>query len=316
MKITMAFFSVFLSFSSFSQKTKITWPQSSSPVVFAPGFISDGFDNRDMAISPKGDEIFFTIQHRALSVIMYSKKTGDAWSQPQVADFSGRFKDLEATFSADGNKVFFSSARPVTDTGTRAKDYDIWYVERKGASWSTPHHLSTVVNTVKDEFYPSLSRKGNLYFTRDNGKTKEDILAAEWKNDQYAEPIPLPAEINSEGFDFNAFIDPDEEFIIFSSYKRPDDNGGGDLYISAKKEGQWQPAKNLGGVINSGSLDYCPFVSFDKKYFFFTTKKMTIKPTAVKLNGETVKKILSSPGNGTDDIYVMSFETIRQFLTQ
>lgn len=314
MRIVFAAFLLAISAAALGQKTKIDFSLSATPVVFAPGFISDGFDNRDMAISPKGDELFFTIQHRALSVIMHSKRTGDAWSKPQVANFSGRFKDLEATFSGDGNKVFFSSARPVSDTGTQAKDYDIWYVERKGAGWSTPHHLSTLINTAKDEFYPSLSRKGNLYFTRDNGKTKEDILVAEWKNNQYAEPIALPGEVNSEGFDFNAFVDPDEQFIIFSSYKRADDNGGGDLYISEKKEGRWHAAKNLGAIINSTSLDYCPFVSFDKKYFFFTTKKMTIKPTTVKMNGETVKKILSSPGNGTDDIYIMNFETVRQFV--
>jgi hypothetical protein len=45
-----------------------------------------------------------------------------------------------------------------------------------------------------------------------------------------------PQIVNSKGYDFNAFIDPDENYIIFSSYKRPDDLGGGDLYYSLNRK--------------------------------------------------------------------------------
>ena len=48
-----------------------------SPVLFAPGIVSDEYGNRDMAISPNGDELLYTIQYRGgfvFSVIMYSKK--------------------------------------------------------------------------------------------------------------------------------------------------------------------------------------------------------------------------------------------------
>src|SRR5687768_16276447 len=47
------------------------------PVLFAPEFISDEFGNRDMAVSPGGDELFYTFQYRGgfiFSTIMYSKK--------------------------------------------------------------------------------------------------------------------------------------------------------------------------------------------------------------------------------------------------
>src|SRR5215218_5747782 len=116
MRILFLYCLVVASGALFAQQKKIEFAPSAIPVVFAPNFISDGFENRDMTISPKGDELFFTIQHKAFSVIMYSKKTGSTSSQPQVADFSGRFKDLEASFSAEGNKIFFSSNRPLADT--------------------------------------------------------------------------------------------------------------------------------------------------------------------------------------------------------
>ena len=55
--------------------------------------------------------------------------------------------------------------------------------------------------------------------------------------------------------EFNAFIDLNDKFIIFSVYGRKDDNGGGDLYISRKNEnGEWMKATNPGITINSKAL--------------------------------------------------------------
>ena len=79
--------------------------------MFAPNIISDEFGNRDMAISPKGDEIFYTMQfnYGMLSTILYAKKVGGKWTAPEVADFCGKYKDLEPAFSYDGTKLYFSS---------------------------------------------------------------------------------------------------------------------------------------------------------------------------------------------------------------
>ena len=38
-----------------------------TPRLFAEGVVSDGLSNRDFTISPKGDEIFYTIQHPAFA---------------------------------------------------------------------------------------------------------------------------------------------------------------------------------------------------------------------------------------------------------
>src|SRR5689334_13974761 len=64
---------------------------SDTPVLFAQNIISNEFGNRDMAISPKGDELFYTIQYGRglISVVMHSKKINGKWSEPEVASFSG-----------------------------------------------------------------------------------------------------------------------------------------------------------------------------------------------------------------------------------
>ena len=287
-------------------------PPGNGAVLFANGVVSDAMANRDFAISPSGDEIFYTVQQRDFlsSTIIRIKKTNGKWGAPEVAPFSGRFNDLEATFTADGKKLFFSSNRPVKD-GEQKEDFDIWYTQLENGKWGKPVHLDSPVNSSKDEFYPSVAKNGNIYFTSqlEAGKGKEDIVVCEWKDGKYSEPKSLPEAVNTAGYEFNAFVDPDEQFIIFTGYARKDGLGSGDLYISRKDaQGNWTTALNMGPAINSPNLDYCPFVSWDKKYLFFTSNKTAFKtPFSKTVSYKDLKKALTSAENGFDNIYWVKF---------
>ncbi|MGH2647032.1 MAG: hypothetical protein ACRDE8_05665 [Ginsengibacter sp.] len=274
--------------------------------MFAPNIISDELGNRDMAISPKGDEIFYTMQYNygMLSTILYSKKVDGEWPLPQVADFCGQYKDLEPAFSHDGTKLYFSSDRPLGDTG-KEKDYDIWYVTKVNGKWVNPVNMQSPVNSEKDEYYASVAANNNIYFTRAVQGREEDIMVCRFTNNVYSEAESLSDSINSTGDEFNAFVDPDERFIIFSGYKRKDGYGSGDLYISKKNEkGEWQHAKNLGTPINSTALDYCPYITPDRKYFFFTSNRHNIQTTFTKAKTlEELKAMIHGPLNGADNIY-------------
>ena len=223
---------------------------------------------------------------------------------------------MEPAFSPDGSKLFFSSNRPVNSSDS-AKDYDIWYLQKNGTHWEGPFNAGAPVNTGKDEFYPSLTRNGSLYFTRNNEEAGDDIFMSDIQNGKYGQPQPLPESVNSKGDDFNAFIDPDEKYIIFSSYKRKDDLGRGDLYFAIRKGGVWQPAIHFEHGINSTTLDYSPFVSPDHRYFFFTSKKQTVKFPFQKAKTATeIRKELNSPGNAFEDIYIMNFKVVEEMMKQ
>ena len=289
---------------------------SDTPRVFGPGIISDGFSNRDMALSPDGNDLFYTLQwtYGAFSVILHAHKKNGLWSNPETAWFSGRFNDLEPAYSPDGRKLFFTSNRPLQAADSN-KDYDIWYLLKKGENWEGPFNAGSLINTDKDEFYPSVANNGNLYFTRDNGDAKDDIFVSTFKDGHYEKPRALPESINSKGYDFNAYVDPDEKFILFSSYKRNDDLGGGDLYFSLHKDSSWLPARHFGMEINSSGLDYSPFVSGDKRYFFFTSKRQLVKfPFPNSKTAAQIKEILNSYGNGNDDIYLMKFKVLEEMM--
>ncbi|MEI9810583.1 MAG: hypothetical protein WDO16_23435 [Bacteroidota bacterium] len=240
------------------------------PVLFADGTISDEFGNRDMAISPKGDELFYTFQYRGgfiFSTIMYSKKVNGKWSSPEVAAFCGQYNDLEPAFSPDGTKLYFSSNRPADEKAK--KDFDIWVVTKQNGKWGMPASMGEPVNSDRNEFYPSVAKSGNIYFTREMDGKGEDIVVCKFLNNQYDTAVSLPAAVNTEGGEFNAFVDPDEQFVIFTGYKRKGNYGSGDLFISKKNgAGEWQDAKNMGDKVNGAGLTYCPYVSPDKKIFF------------------------------------------------
>lgn len=290
-------------------------PAPSAPAIFSEGLISTPLSERDFALSPDGTELFYTVQlniTRFQTIIYLKKDKSGKWSKPEVAPFCGHYTDLEPAFSADGKKLFFTSNRPVE--GDKPKDFDIWVSEKVNGNWTEPKNLGEVVNTPADEFYPSLAQNGNLYFTATykNGIGREDIYVAKWENDHYAQPVVLDANVNSATYEFNAYVSPDEQFILFTSYGRKDDMGRGDLYISIKdSNGNWQPAKNL-VALNSNQIDYCPFVSFDKKILFFTSERHNLpsvyegKAVAYKQLGDAVNSIL----NGNGNIYWVNFEEV------
>ncbi len=118
-------------------------------------------------------------------------------------------------------------------------------------------------------------------------------------------PLSLGPNVNSRGLDFNCFIDPDEKYLIYSSYERSDDIGKGNLYISENKNVEWQPSLNLGHAINSSALDYSPFVSHGKKYFFFTSLRSIFRfPFSGPSTLNEIHKILHSYGNRSEYIYI------------
>jgi Tol biopolymer transport system component len=282
--------------------------------LFAEGFVSTYINERDFALSPDGNEIYFTIStpQSTFQTIVFSQKNKDgSWSKPEVVSFGGKYSDLEPAFSADGKSLYFASNRPLK--GNTPKDFDIWIVERNGIGWGEPRNAGTSINTVSDEFYPSIARNGNLYFTAQykNGVGNEDIFMARWKNGAYEKAVALDTAINSKGYEFNAFVDPDEQFILFTGYGRKDDTGRGDLYVSLKDAtGNWLPAKNI-KFLNSTKLDYCPYVSPDKKILFFTSERSAL-PVSFESNTnyQQIQKFSQNTLNGTGNIYWVSFDNV------
>jgi len=291
--------------------SSIAYPQGNNAEPFLPEVFSRFPNVRDIAISSEGDEIYFSVQSYAdeVSVIAFIKKENNKWSVPQIAGFSGKYFDIEPFISSDGLKLFYASNRPAENTDDKSKDFDIWYVQRenKYTDWSNPINLGEPINSAANEFYPSIADNNNFYFTCDERSTKgkDDIFFSKWENGKYSDPISLNDSINSDGYEFNAFIAPDESFIIFTAYQRDDGFGSGDLYISYKiSDSVWTKAKNLGVEINSAKMDYCPFVDIRSNTLYFTSKRSSVNDS--NMDFSSIQEILDEINkydNGLSRIY-------------
>ncbi len=296
------------------EKVEIRFNATDTAALFAEEVISTRHNQRDFIFSPSNDELFYVVSHpRGFSVIMHSKKIKSHWTRPEVAIFSGRYNDFEPTFSPDGNRVYFSSSRP-DENNPDGGITQIWVVNKKGDSWGDPEKIILPVEKDKHIFSPTIARNGNLYFnaTMPGGIGREDIWMSRYIDGQYSEPVALDSAINSPMAEFNAFICPDEEYLIFTSWGRKDDHGRGDLYISFKNEaGAWSPAVNMGSKINSSGIDYNPYVSADKKYFFFTSDRFD--PSIFgnkKMDRTEFENRLDGVLNGSTNIYIIDFNEV------
>ena len=184
--------------------------------------LNDYQNLRDFCINQNNDEAFLTVQspNQDLSQIAYIKKINGKWSEPELLPFCDGFMYLEPFLSYDGKKLFFVSNRPIADSSKVKKDFDIWYVQRSTPDdqWSEPINIGSNVNSESDEFYPTFSENNNLYFTMESssGLGKDDIYFCQWNGVEYSKPKLLNKNVNSEGYEFNAFISKDESFLIYT----------------------------------------------------------------------------------------------------
>jgi hypothetical protein len=265
------------------------WPDLSGPYLgqeppgmivemFAPGIISTDRSEINSVFAPDRDEFYFTTWTPETGTkMMVTSQTDGRWNAPAVAPFSKHNSDVDMAFSHDGKRVFFGTRRPRPgETEIREGGFDMWFADRTETGWTEERYLGPVVNSGKSQVYPTVTSDGTLYFqaVREDGYGKADVYRSRLIDGVYQPPENLGSMINSEHYEGDVFVAQDESYLIVSIYGREDGFGEGDLYISFRDlEGSWSPLKNMGGAINSDKRDFCPMVSPDGEYFFFSSKR-------------------------------------------
>jgi hypothetical protein len=253
-------------------------PPKTRPKLFAPNFISTEEQEFGAVFNADGTEFYYGVDVNGKNEIRYSKMQGKQWTKPQILLSHERYGYNDPFLSNDEQQLYFISKRALDGKGA-LKDVDIWYVNKMDSAWSEPINAGVNINTSGNEYYISFTKDGTMYFSS-NGHSIEkedtenyDIYYATIKEGIYQKPVALGAAINTQAYEADVFIAPDESYIIFCSV-RDEGVGRGDLYISFKKaDGTWTKAVNMGKEINTPHYEYCPFVSKDGKYLFYTSNQ-------------------------------------------
>lgn len=297
---------LFLAGASFAQTT---------PQIFAPGVISTGDYETHATFSPTGDTVYFikTSYDLKVSAICVSFKRGGKWTQPQVASFSGHYVDADPFVTRDGKTLYYMTNRPLKYGDPVKDDTDIWKVALGPKGWSDPVRLDAPINSEMDEYYPTIADNGDIYFgsTRKGGFGGSDIWRCRYENGKYLPAENLGEAINTPGNDYEAFIAPDESYLIYNS--TPNSLTRLDFYISYNKNGVWTKAVKLPEPLNSDGIEWAPKVTRDKKWFYFGSTRNTWSATPAKAeNMKEFNKRLQGPGNGLADIYIVDFKAIEK----
>ncbi|MEM0997649.1 MAG: hypothetical protein AAGN35_11235 [Bacteroidota bacterium] len=287
-----------------------------TPTIFAPGFISTLDNELNGLFSPDGKEFYYSLDapRGDFRVIAVSQQDAEGrWSEPRVADFSGKYSDVDPQMTPDGQRIYFCSRRPRTPGDTLPRDYDIWYVDRQAVSWGEAVRLGATVNTERNDWYCSSTAGGNLYYATWDDERKTDDIFRVVVSEKGLERENIGGGVNTPFAEFDPFIAPDESYLIFAGY-RPDAGFGGiDLYISYRVDGAWSEAQNLGPEINSGGKDYCPWVTTDGQYFFFTSMRTeTAYPGSETVTLAGLRTKMRSMDNGLGNVYWVKADFIER----
>src|SRR5690625_3128194 len=97
------------------------------PELFGRGLFSTGHDDAHVTFSADGTTAWFLRNSPDFThwTVLASHRHNGHWQAPEVASFSGRYKDADVSVDNDGKRMFFISNRPTHGDTTRS-DTDIW----------------------------------------------------------------------------------------------------------------------------------------------------------------------------------------------
>ncbi len=208
---------------------------------------------------------------------------------PEVTNLGSVVNSAESDFSPiispDGNKLFFTSNRKGGYGGQ-----DIWVSERIDGKWTKPINLGKPVNNSLNQgpdcFYNN-DETGEEYLLVTYCQPTEEGLCDIYKTKQlsdgsWAEPVALPAPVNTQYSEANANWDYINKILYFTSTRPGGMAGPGpkklknessyDIWMCPmKKDGSWGEPVNLGAPVNTPQWEGVAFYHTADQSIYFSS---------------------------------------------
>ena len=243
-----------------------------TPVKLGEGTLSKNAVQWNNVFVTATQELYQTRMGEAVSILQKLDYKNGAFGPPEDLPFPTASPNTDIYVNPDGDLMLFSSLMQEHDKDT-ISDWNIWKSVRTEGKWQTPEPFFDH-NMEDNQFFPWLTNSGNLYFAlTPHGSQNSDLYIAEWSNGAYQTPKALRGKINTAQLESDAFVAPDESYLIFAGFERTDNLGKSDLYISFNEFGIWSEPVWLGEDINSEGYDGSPFVTADGDFLIFTSSR-------------------------------------------
>lgn len=249
-----------------------------TPERFAPGVISTDAIELNAVFTPDLRELFFARRIDGINTMHHAVLVDGAWSAAaplRLYPGEARAVAVDMAVSPDGRELYFLGIQPPLQ-GDRPRQPDIWRSRRVADAWTEAERLPAPINTDASEVYPTIVNDGSLYFTsnRPGGVGGNSLYRAQRLPDGgFASPTLVPAPVNSAFGVGDVYVSPDERYMVLSS-SRPPSLGASDLFVSFRRaDGAWSEPAHLGNAINTDQSDFCPMVTPDGRFFFFSRRR-------------------------------------------
>ena len=192
-------------------------------------------------------------------------------------EINSEFDDYAPVLSENGNELVFTTRRRDGNTYENVADdnkpyEDVFTATKTGGTWSKAKNIGPTINTKFNNSNLSMSPDGNTLFLYNDEGNGDIYFSLRLKDGSWGVPDPLPGLINSSFKESSISMTKDGKVVYFAS-ERPGGFGASDIYVCTKDtKGEWTKIKNLGTTINTEYDEDGPFIDYDGKTLYFSSK--------------------------------------------
>ena len=209
---------------------------------------------------------------------LYGEQGGEGDQQNDSTEEKGGKTNAEmgvCSFSRDGRMMLFTYSKPINGKDLGAKIYSS---ERASGEWSEAQEVKLFADSSITVGHPALNSTGDtLYFVSDapGGVGGKDIWFAELEGDEWINPQPLGAGINTTADEMYPYVHEDGT-LYFSSNGQPG-YGGLDIFKATRdttyKDSVVWVIFNMGAPFNGIGDDFGITFAGNTQNGFFSSNK-------------------------------------------
>ncbi|GJM31512.1 MAG: hypothetical protein DHS20C18_05130 [Saprospiraceae bacterium] len=183
--------------------------------------------------------------------------------------------ELAPILNPDGQTLYFVRRGHPKNFGNENKD-DIWMVQRlQNGQWSHAINCGAPLNNSANNRVVGINPNtqqlyllDNYQFNQPTGLAYSQRQGRQWSRPRQVELPGFSSLSKKVSFCLNAYGN-----VLIQSMERADGQGKNDLYISfLNASGEWTVARSLGEVINTPELEENPFLAYDNKTLYFSSR--------------------------------------------